>query len=81
MHDHARSYCVLELPLSPRHIAVVKLESGSPRARLHGAAAEMWHSKRSGPCTASANVMSTAPMILLSLTHDGEYAAAIALDE
>jgi phosphopantetheinyl transferase (holo-ACP synthase) len=75
------SHYSLELPLSPRLISVFKLESGSPRAQLHDAAAEAWRSKRIELSGAAANTKSSGPIIMLSLTHDGDYAAAVAFDE
>lgn len=69
-----------ELPLSPRHISVIKLASGSPRATLHHCAAAAWWSKR-GASASQRPGDGTAPVVMLSLTHDGEYAAAIAFDE
>jgi phosphopantetheinyl transferase (holo-ACP synthase) len=75
-------HCTLlpELPLSPRHISVYKLPSGSPRALLHDAAAEAWLLKRGRSYDCHNKAEGALPVVLLSLTHDGEYAAAVAFD-
>jgi hypothetical protein len=70
-----------ELALSPRHISIFKVASGSPRALLHDAAAHAWWSKRSGTRDAQRTADCQAPIVMLSLTHDGDYAAAVAFDE
>jgi phosphopantetheinyl transferase (holo-ACP synthase) len=75
------SYTAPELPMSPRHISVFKLPSGSPRARLHDASADAWWSKRSETCALRRSAEHSCPVIMLSLTHDGDYAAAVAFDE
>ena len=70
-----------ELPLSPRHISIFKLASGSPRARLHDSAAHAWQSKRSEVPALQGSADGMGPVVMLSLTHDGDYAAAVAFDE
>ena len=53
----------------------------TPRALLHDAAAHAWWSKRSGRGDAQRAADCQAPVVMLSLTHDGDYAAAVAFDE